>query len=1635
MPLDQATKVASLQAAGLDPSQFDIDDGGNVTQKVNQLQPTINPKPVEAPIMGNGPSITGSTLRAAGASAIPTTAGLAGGMGTGALLASLGLAPESGGASLIPLALSLMGGLGASYGAGKVQNALTPKPWQETLQKDIETNPIASRLGGFIPAALAFNPVKGLVGELDAAGNRVGGIVGNVKSAGKVLGQGMDSISAGERTALTDAAINTGVAGGQNIYEQQDSGKPFDYGSLGIDLAGGALLNTPSALGKAVGFHSGVDINNRNLKIRAAALVEAEQNAKAAQVEQPKPIEYPPTPNPISGNEPLSTSGLMTPRELGPDIVSTPKSDATRKWVEDVSPKPEQLNTMEGEGGISPKPNLSDWDKAELEKAAQDVAEQRKAKAELDRQEAAQLATENSNRALEIKNREAELQKSLTQNQIVAKPPTETPFIKNAAGEETSIPAKDYTGVTEQANKEVVGESAADLAARKTEGLGDKYQEKSPLDTANWDELPPEYKAKVASIAAKRGITLQEARSVTDSVGNEKLGVYQPTSRIATVSGPKGRADTAPHEILGHGHTLDLLNSGISGDNILANRVLNIFGGNKAAAEETLAMRRGLDGYKRSKIELGDSKSAKFELWYKDFLSRMKYKFGVASDEDALRVIDQRGFHDAPYGMRGEIVPKADRLTQLRAITNPTEEQTREKASLEKESQTNNSKDAWKGMGFQDRSAIESLDNASGKPVVDLPPFADMLRNKEVTRIVEDLHKRSIIPERASYDKEYFKSLDESDKDKVMRIRSLAKQKTLEKVVGAPEGQMYEEPGNPKYASGSAINGADKTTTGPESVDLEARKAEILGAKKVVSPLDYKTFSPTRSLLDSIRMKHGPEGNALADSAAKLLEEKDSLKARYMHPIDTAYSDTTPVDREWVDKTLIAEDREGKSYKDKLQNPQQEHLYDAIRDSLKQKQLDQIKDEQPVYDYKTGEMRNAKINPFYYPGPIDLRAIKLLQDPSHNQATFDNVKSDFLAHQKEQGNSPEISQKMWDDLVQGQTPANKLGLKGGGGAENYFKANRVSEGVGLPDSMLYKGDIMKKMSRYFSKVAADRAFYRNIESNPDVAKSIGMKNDAWGNELKSEAKSIGGEDVNTLLQEFRGERSTEDETNTKAFNRVATAAMLGPGTNAHIFASSLAGTIPYFRAGEAVEGIKYSITNYQKQYENALKTGYARKDYHKISDMFNSQNTFAERLNGLASGINTLGGRGLVNHVTKGLLQGAGKFIVESELSRAASGDNRALNLMKQIDPKFDPSKNYTEEEKNQFASNLAGMIHGNHDARTLPRILLHDSAIQPFLALASWNVAQTNNFMRHVWTPATNGNFEPLLMSTLGAGLGGYMLKKMRETLSDKKSPIPAFEELKNSSRGLEGNIPLVAYNLMAMSSMAGYGGILSMLGKTGFDAAYKNMPQGASFPLDEIVISSAKTITDAAAALGSASSLEEYAKIGSKASIDLVKENVQLARLAHSWLVQVPGLAPEQLRSKNINAANRDLRSWKMAEGMPYQPQESSESNPYLDLPYKSFKKTEDVLEAAKELPSLISIALDRSQGNGEVLRAQLSKIKSNSFQTMPNPDEIPMTFMRYVEYLRKTKGEEAANERIQEYFKENFLNKMKASMVPSF
>jgi hypothetical protein len=142
----------------------------------------------------------------------------------------------------------------------------------------------------------------------------------------------------------------------------------------------------------------------------------------------------------------------------------------------------------------------------------------------------------------------------------------------------------------------------------------------------------------------------------------------------------------------------------------------------------------------------------------------------------------------------------------------------------------------------------------------------------------------------------------------------------------------------------------------------------------------------------------------------------------------------------------------------------------------------------------------------------------------------------------------------------------------------------------------------------------------------------------------------------------------------------------------------------------------------------------------------------------------------------------------------------------------------------------------------------------------------------------------------------------------------------------------------------------------------------------------------------------------------------------------------AAHTVNKKDIEQANkrRDLKIFELAYDYPVNKSESKRPNPLLDSEMKTFKRTDDMREAVSLLPELVRKALIKANGNPEVLARELSKIKRNSYQTVPSPERSPIKFGQYAGWMNRT--DKDAGARIYDYMRRNAINKQKSEMVPS-
>jgi hypothetical protein len=125
--------------------------------------------------------------------------------------------------------------------------------------------------------------------------------------------------------------------------------------------------------------------------------------------------------------------------------------------------------------------------------------------------------------------------------------------------------------------------------------------------------------------------------------------------------------------------------------------------------------------------------------------------------------------------------------------------------------------------------------------------------------------------------------------------------------------------------------------------------------------------------------------------------------------------------------------------------------------------------------------------------------------------------------------------------------------------------------------------------------------------------------------------------------------------------------------------------------------------------------------------------------------------------------------------------------------------------------------------------------------------------------------------------------------------------------------------------------------------------------------------------------------------------------------------------------------LRRFDMVSGLPYDDQEPSQANPYMNIEQKKFKTEQDIGTAMKELPGLIQNIFTTYADKPDVMMSKLKALKQNSYEAFPSLQDKAPSFMKYMNYLEALKGKEGADKDYMDYLQHKVINEAKASAVP--
>lgn len=667
--------------------------------------------------------------------------------------------------------------------------------------------------------------------------------------------------------------------------------------------------------------------------------------------------------------------------------------------------------------------------------------------------------------------------------------------------------------------------------------------------------------------------------------------------------------------------------------------------------------------------------------------------------------------------------------------------------------------------------------------------------------------------------------------------------------------------------------------------------------------------------------------------------------------------------------------------------------------------------------------RQGGKNEYYVPDMMNAQTIDtFINNPMSPEATM--LKREWAEHVMEQEgeNGRPLEEIMYDiDRY----------IEALGGAKNNYKslefgAIRKAAGYGLPESMR-DPDAMNTLSRYSRRAASDIAFFQEIQSKPDIAVPLHIKDqngelpDAYKESsmpqdqrikdmMKWITNDIGGVQHNSPLL--------------RSLTRLVNNALLGPATGIRDLVSVPMNALPYVHRFSDLGAAWKGMMSMRENSRAALESGARQPQIDKLAfdDVLQSPNRFAELVGRAADGLRKYQGREFIENLSRDITFSIGKELGRNNIIGARAGNARSKAWLKKFGDLVDGdilTMEGADLEKalNQIGKNFTDRNQGTYGGRGLP-VGMVESQFAPFFALQKWSVEKANVIYKDVYKPFMTGeNRIPMLTYTLGSLMTGAAIQQLNTLMAGKKGIDPTIKEALD-----KGDAAAVIQELGTLMQLGSYAGIMSDGIKTAVDTGIRGrVPRNVvSFPTATATIRTAESLADMAEALRQN---EDPWKVLKAFTIDLMSNNIQAMRM----------LANRTINDDTADRKDkfRDVRVFNELEGKPAGV--IAKTNPYLGLDAKEFKQTKDVKEAAGMAGGLVRKAAAKSGGSVEEFRKSLSSLKGNSYQSMPSPTESPEKFKEFYLFLVRTQGENAANERVKDYIFQTQINKAKSKLIP--
>lgn len=373
-----------------------------------------------------------------------------------------------------------------------------------------------------------------------------------------------------------------------------------------------------------------------------------------------------------------------------------------------------------------------------------------------------------------------------------------------------------------------------------------------------------------------------------------------------------------------------------------------------------------------------------------------------------------------------------------------------------------------------------------------------------------------------------------------------------------------------------------------------------------------------------------------------------------------------------------------------------------------------------------------------------------------------------------------------------------------------FAALRRAEGMGLPPS--WRMPLKDALYRHAFRSAADIAWAKTVQNNPNRARQFGIKENASGDaydfqELGNHADPA----VQALLKEqdlfLHGQTDKIEQ-----YNALVNSMRLGPVSAVRDVWSGITATLDVLPVSETLTAVKEAAGNwFAKGNEGARQAGALSR--YRPADLINftSHKSFVQKT---AEAFRTLQGRNLLESSAKGFVYEMGQAVFRRLQHTDPDAITRVTGSTKW---KGQP----VEKAAENFAASLVDYTQSTYGPQDLPAWALRGSdakVLRSLFGLQRYSIGRFNRWKRQVADPIFNSTdpkrFKPLLRGLFGAAVGAAALDVTVEAIFDRKPRHLTLKEWLGIKE--EGKYNDTLYALASMMESIGYAGLLSHFAHT---------------------------------------------------------------------------------------------------------------------------------------------------------------------------------------------------------------------------